>query len=101
MVKVLPVPALASSTVMPDGSGPQTSNGARRRSQSVSVLDAEQPVPEPRASGRAASARRRPTPAPPRRAAAVGAELRRTAALLAEDEHVVGVAVLAVEATRP
>ncbi len=28
MVKVLPVPALASSTVVPVGSGPQTSNAA-------------------------------------------------------------------------
>ena len=35
IVYVLPVPALASSTVTPDGSGPQTSNGATLVSRSL------------------------------------------------------------------
>ena len=58
-MKVLPVPALASRTVTPVGSGPQTSNGrmsvvTAHRSKTASVR--EQAVPQAR--GVAAEARR-------------------------------------------
>ena len=74
---VLPVPALASSTVTPVGSGPQTSNGrtsVEARSLGRYLLAGEQP-----AHRRRASRPKRVVSVRPSRAALVGSRARRRA----------------------
>ena len=78
MVKVLPVPALASSSVMPVGSGPQTSKGCGcgprwpRRRVVTGRRVSRAPAGRPRARGRrrrTGAARPESRPAPSRRRA--------------------------------
>ena len=100
-MKVLPVPALASRTVTPEGSGPQTSNGgcstALLTGRRSSRLGGPGPTGAAR-SGRSATARTRPSRALARRRAAPRRAARRRTAGAAEGEDVLGVSVLAREA---
>ncbi len=105
IVNVLPVPALASSTVTPDGSGPVSSNGRSRKEPRRHCS-----LSSSTASRRSHSARRVQRPAAARPSTGsplVGPERQRQQLLErqhpAERAHVIGVDVLAggLEAGRP